>query len=24
MPAKTRAFVDHLGRAFGERPPWLG
>ena len=24
MPAKTRAFVDHLGRAFGERPFWLG
>lgn len=24
MPAKTRAFVDHLATAFGERPPWLG
>lgn len=24
MPAKTRAFVDHLATALGERPPWLG
>ncbi len=24
MPAKTRAFVDHLADALGERPPWLG